>query len=86
MKLRRVPVSIQAMPLRPHRSNRRRPSPAPGFAAVLVLVVTVVVIARTDSDLADAGAIAMLLVFAGLMMGGYADRGARPPAHPWTAS
>jgi hypothetical protein len=67
------------MPLLPQRFNRRQPPAAPillpGFAAaVLVLVVAVVVIARTDSGLADAGTIALLLVFAGLMMGAIGRR------------
>jgi peptidoglycan/LPS O-acetylase OafA/YrhL len=57
----------------PHRFRRRPDDAAPillptFFLAMLVLVGAVVVIGQTGSDLAEAGAVALLLLAAALVM------------------
>ena len=67
----------------PHRFARRRDESAPillpsFFVAMLAVVGAVVVVGRTESDLADIGAVALLLLAAGLMLVAIARRLSEP--------
>ena len=69
----------------PHRFDRRREESTPillpsFFVAMLAVVAAIVVIGRTGSDLADIGAVALLLLTAGVMLAVIArPLGEQPP-------